>query len=686
MQGTRFNSHSNKGSNLAAECWISFTNLFANEIENIYRRESILEKSSITSRNLLENSNSISNLNREFQVSINETIWLYGKNKGSIEGAITISGVPNFIQQISGINTEHGIYNQENIFLPRNKTKWKKELPNVILKTQDLGKQLQNIIHERSDKIGPARERELFRKKKEIIDSICYILNKPKSESLSYDSVSSVIKSQHVLIDLCIHLISFAPKVNLNIKSHYLKCITAILERDELDLGYLSQNPFDQQWLSKKTKVASGYQEMIYSVLRLALYQLPFKGIDKDAQRFIDNSLSICWFRVPEFREILINLVKRKSFILFNWEKFTTNDEGLLTEKFTLLDWEPFFKLIPKDTSRTNLTEALNQYHWKKVMKKRGDAFFNFFNGLTRYISTYFSSKQFIWSCIPGYNILLKVFFIEMKERNINEYPDSLINCACVLICNIHAIETIIEIILSKTNIYDIQTFQSSYAIFDKIFSSYFKFFRSLPLSFDYNFFSLGIKISLECDIGINKAKALWFIYKHYYFFKGKLRKTIIYDMIIKKKFESILFSWCTDLRKIMHYLIIYRMLSLKRFTFESTEDEEINNKIKGKIKEKIKCIDKNKLDQDQQPYFKTSLFEYSKIKTDYKSWLKTISNIQGYLYGHPEDFPFPEININLSFIDQSEQKYDKDWWLINKNYCRVIKLWNKIQWSENKR
>ena len=41
-----------------------------------------------------------------------------------------------------------------------------------------------------------------------------------------------------------------------------------------------------------------------------------------------------------------------------------------------------------------------------------------------------------IWHDIPGYNILLKAFLLEMKELDIIDYPDSLIEASMALLNN----------------------------------------------------------------------------------------------------------------------------------------------------------------------------------------------------------------------------------------------------------
>ena len=100
----------------------------------------------------------------------------------------------------------------------------------------------------------------------------------------------------------------------------------------------------------------------------------------------------------------------------------------------------------------------------------------------------------------------------------------------------------IVRIIFSKTNIYDFNTVQETFIILDKLFTAYFKLSNKLPTTFDEVYFTLGLKICLEDDNSLNIARCLWFLYYHYHLIQGNLRKELIYDMLIKKKFYKYFF------------------------------------------------------------------------------------------------------------------------------------------------
>ena len=75
-----------------------------------------------------------------------------------------------------------------------------------------------------------------------------------------------------------------------------------------------------------------------------------------------------------------------------------------------------------------NLNDILAQDAWKERFIKRERAFFSFIKYWVGYVDiTLQVSKDIHWRYFPGYNRLLKGFFVEMKLRPILEYPDALI-------------------------------------------------------------------------------------------------------------------------------------------------------------------------------------------------------------------------------------------------------------------
>ena len=524
-------------------------------------------------------------------------------------------------------------------------------------------------MHSKSLNVGPAYERTLFQEKKKIIDDLCDLLLKTTKESMicfNYESTKSLMKSQGILIDLSNHLIEYAPLVNYDIKPYYFRCITLLINRGELDLGYLSSIPsLTKDMVKNKLEIAASYVRMLQSLVTLSLSRMVFKGIDKLTQEYVDKSLAICWFRVPELRDCIKELVKKKSYYnIEEWRNIETNiDDESKYDILNPLDWETFFELIPENLKNEAFTHEINKIEWRSRIEKRGIAFFSFFEEWIEHAHKQTTSQHFIWSNINGYKILFKAFLIEMKEREIIEYPEALISCACKILYNTKMLNVIVRIIFSKTNVYDFNTVQETFIILDKLFTAYFKLSNRLPTTFDVVYFTLGLKICLENDNALNVARCLWFIYNHYHMLQGNLRKELIYDLIARKYFKKYFFHWSKEIRNVFHHLILYRIKSQKKLRFEYDDDNsEISSKIQLKIKEKINKLTLESLHKSQTPYFSTSINEYKIIKEQWKIWKKNIPAASGKLYGYSDEFPYPVVNIKLNFKDLIERKLEEQW------------------------
>lgn len=126
-----------------------------------------------------------------------------------------------------------------------------------------------------------------------------------------------------------------------------------------------------------------------------------------------------------------------------------------------MFDWEhSFYKCIEKEAkgtiNKTELEEILKTLEWKHRFAKRGAAFHYFIIFWVEYIeSILIKIKDIQWQYFPGYNKIIKAFFVEMKGKGILEYPDSLKLACFKLLVNEKLLNSIVMILLSKANLYD---------------------------------------------------------------------------------------------------------------------------------------------------------------------------------------------------------------------------------------
>jgi hypothetical protein len=658
----RLYKHHKSKKELVGDCWINFTKIFAQDLSAIYRKESFLDFNSIITQQF-DYDKVLRSIHAEHFKNLSEDLWLCGRKVGKVQGALKISGMPTFVQLISGVNTENGITVQNLNIVNTNKPK--KNLPKEIIEIQKMMNKLKKSVKFQSGKVGAAHERELFKYKMNLIDNLCDLLKKSAKESImlyTFNSSKALMKSQRILIELTNYLVEYAPMVNYDIKPFYFQAILLVINRGELDIGHLSLIKTANDILDEKQKIAAEYLKMLQGVLKVTFSRMVYKGVDSVTQVYIDKTLAICWFRIPQFRDIVKELVKKKSyFTIEEWR--TSEDEDETHSIANPLDWDPFHELIPKDFKDDSFAAALQQPDWRGRLEKRGLAFFSFFHEWIDHVYKQTISHHFMWSCVTGYKILLKVFFIEMKERHTIEYPDILVSCASKLLYDPRNFNVMVRILFKKTNVYDFHSVQEMFKVLNQMFSSYFSYKQILPSNFDIDFFVKGLNVCLNDENALNIAKCLWFIYNQFHLLQGNLRKSIVLETLLKSKFKKFHFHWSKDVRNMFHHFLCYRVLSLKHFNFEkSEENKEVTQEILQKVQKLLESTKREDLRSLQSTYFEMAQEEFLKVNREYEDWVKKLPTPGNKLFIVSDTFPYPTINPKLNFLDLAERRMEEQW------------------------
>lgn len=126
-------------------------------------------------------------------------------------------------------------------------------------------------------------------------------------------------------------------------------------------------------------------------------------------------------------------------------------------EFLSIFDWENEFYYCLKDQPEYTenlayLNEGLAQEHWKKKFTKRASGFFFFITQLCNYIQRAVVIKDGIpYDDIPGYQKIIKTFILELKNRDIKTYPDSLIEASIETLANQRLLGPYCSIVLQQT-------------------------------------------------------------------------------------------------------------------------------------------------------------------------------------------------------------------------------------------
>ncbi|CDW79777.1 UNKNOWN [Stylonychia lemnae] len=614
---------------LVGECYLGFSKLLQSEYRQYERKESFILQNKMSfvykqnlSQSFMSKGNSEYNggakARLEFSLSqsenpskkaknekksFQEQLWFMGKVIGSIKGNFKVTNIPIMQQMALGILTEKGIVmNQIPMLIQDGESgsiinSMKRSQKNEkITQLIDLTQQLKKLdIQKQKARMASKQNNE----KEKILHDIQVLIKDDhkhvNSSIFKYQDELDLIRGQYALIELAFHCLMFAENVRYEFKRDYYEILQFIMNRGELKLNHLalssdmlqqsstgnnkqqtesskesnSNLPFEKI-KQEKIKVAQFYQKLLFQTLDDCLTKFCRKDVEPYMRSYLENQISLGFFRVPKFQTIFLECLKNEDQEMFiqewkgvNWDlndKSEYVNQGLIK----LFDWQlHFFQHIPtspevEDANRCLRRVEVNQ-KWQTRIKKRSVAYFQIIRNWSEFIQKTVQTYSLFWQDIPGYRYILKSIIIEMKTRPVNEYPDPLIDATLALINNSSLLTVFVQIVFLKTNAYDSETLQSTMSLVLKWINQIERMGLQFPSNFDFPFFFKGILISLEIDHSITIPRTMYVLYKTLHFLPIDQRSFIINE-VLSKFFYKLFFSWSYTVRDVFMSLLLYQI------------------------------------------------------------------------------------------------------------------------------
>lgn len=117
------------------------------------------------------------------------------------------------------------------------------------------------------------------------------------------------------------------------------------------------------------------------------------------------------------------------------------------------------------------------------------------------------------WSDIPGYYQIVEAIVLELKEREVYDYPDSLNSATVSFISNVRLLNDFVQIVFKKTHAYDAFTVNKSLELVASWLVCIHKNNSLIPADFDFVFFFKAVHMLLDLDHGTSTAKVIWLLY-----------------------------------------------------------------------------------------------------------------------------------------------------------------------------
>ena len=604
-------------------------------------------------------------------------LYYEGAEIGKCEIEIDIKNVPLIRQIMCGVMTENGfeinsIHLYDNILsgegnsLPNEVTTLiniKRNFNNETIKQ----KQLQsNANHEFNITIlGFLKEFKKILSKTIEVNCLYY----------GYSENKDLYSGQNVILDLGLTLIKIIDKLNRDQRSLIFDILKLINERSEFDLGTLSTKWFKDKnkndvLLNKyifmdetllKNKIIENFLEFNYNCLKYSL-EIVNRGkiIDPQSLEFAEHYLKIAYFRIPFFRQVLLNSisldVNEKIDELLNQGRNYRNLKRRRTLAVNLLEsdpinslllWEGYFynklntaledndknenieneikekidkirEYIEFNNKNENslLNKDENKNDWKTLFSQRDYLFFDLIKNLVNYIkSKNESSNDVNWLNIAGFDLLLNSIVHEIHVRPVKSFPQQFKDVFKLFINNSDITNALIKEIVIKTNLYDVP---GIFNLIDIINSIFYEFQSNYEgecfLKFNYNLLNQIVKFIFKVDhsLCVSKVILLYYNCSHLMsvFHLGEILQTIFLS-----KFYNLFFHWSYEVRDKFFYFILFIIGHRIKDSvpFKDLEDLKFTNEVVGINYHK--CLgdileSKNKIIKELQDIIKTQKYD----------------------------------------------------------------------------
>lgn len=125
--------------------------------------------------------------------------------------------------------------------------------------------------------------------------------------------------------------------------------------------------------MKNKLKLAVDYQYLLYKTLEMCIWKMEMKDVEFYRHSAISYFIALALFRIPAFKEVCMNLIKKKGFVeVEEWREFTHEDPEPQKHQNAighLFDWDQhFYEHVPagsiKDECEKMMKSILFQKQW----------------------------------------------------------------------------------------------------------------------------------------------------------------------------------------------------------------------------------------------------------------------------------------------------------------------------------
>jgi hypothetical protein len=168
------------------------------------------------------------------------------------------------------------------------------------------------------------------------------------------------------------------------------------------------------------------------------------------------------------------------------------------------------------------------------------------------------------WMLIPGFSNMLESVLFSAAKRGVGDYSHLIEHCLADVSRVSRIFSVVINMVIKSTyanNPFEVNIMCN---VLDMIFMKGCRpegFLNSkVPQEVDFEVLFNAIDLVLESEQFQIISKIVWFLYRNINRFDRIMRSKIINNLLLKKYFGKLFLHWCTEVRQIFIYFVLFRI------------------------------------------------------------------------------------------------------------------------------
>ncbi|CAK81401.1 unnamed protein product (macronuclear) [Paramecium tetraurelia] len=345
--------------------------------------------------------NSIISLNKFFSQNVNvlaeldrislqeviftDKLWIHGQCVGRVKAEFIITKDTFIRQMLGGFRTEEGIQRSSQLYIKKDKYSGPQS-PNIYQIIQ-INNEIDELAGKLNQKSLQHRERVKINKAiNQIIEKLSTLI---KNQEL-YENLEEMIAAQLVFVDVTKNLLESADLIDEDLRDQYYDVLITLLNRDEFfisylgfdkdlkeaynlrnDQNYVSKNKNLIQQLNQKIRIGLHYQNFLHQTFEKVTQKLNQQGQNDKEELFVNTFLVIAFFRIPQFQNLVINILKEDQRLLN--EEFEKDFGIYCIDNTFSTEWDKnFYDYLQGDPRhqehKKQFQGILNSIDWKNII------------------------------------------------------------------------------------------------------------------------------------------------------------------------------------------------------------------------------------------------------------------------------------------------------------------------------